>query len=100
MRHKEHHYFCNHCGADITDDPWGHIESSLLSGGYCGSYHGDYVWITDQEGYDETVTVTDRAAWDEQVQTKAAWDEQVQTKAAWDETVTSGYVCSSCGATK
>lgn len=100
VEHKERHYFCNQCGADITGDPWGHIERSLLSGGDCGAFHGKSVWITDQEAYDETVTVTDRAAWDEQVLTKAAWDEQVQTKAAWDETVTSGYVCSSCGATK
>lgn len=100
VKHKEYHYICNQCGADITDDPWGHLRGSMLSGGNCGSYHGEYVWITDQEAYDETVTVTDRAAWDEQVLTKAAWDERVQTKAAWDETVTSGYVCSSCGATK
>ena len=100
VTHKEYHYICNQCGADITDDPHGHIKRSLLSGGNCGGYHGEYVRITDQEAYDETVTVTDRAAWDEQVLTKAAWDEQVQTKAAWDETVTSGYVCSSCGATK
>ena len=100
VKHEEYHYFCNNCGADITDDVHGHIMSSMLSGGNCGSWHDEYVWITDQEAYDETVTVTDRAAWDEQVLTKAAWDERVQTKAAWDETVTSGYVCSSCGATK
>ena len=100
VKHEEYHYFCNNCGADITDDVHGHIMSSMLSGGNCGSWHDEYVWITDQEAYDETVTVTDRAAWDEQVLTKAAWDEHVQTKAAWDETVTSGYVCSSCGATK
>lgn len=39
-------------------------------------------------GYYETVT------------DKAAYNEQVQTSAAWDETVTTGYKCSGCGATK
>ena len=31
---------------------------------------------------------------------QAAYDEQVQVRDAWDETVTTGYKCSSCGATK
>ena len=39
-------------------------------------------------------------AYDEQVLVKGAWDEQVLVKAAWDETVTTGYRCSTCGATK
>lgn len=29
-----------------------------------------------------------------------AWDEMVETSPAWDETVTTGYACSGCGATK
>ncbi len=92
VRHEEYRYICNQCGADITDDPWGHIESSLLSGGKCSGYHDDYVWITDQDAYDEVITVTDRAAWDETV--------TVTDRAAYDEVVTTGYKCSSCGATK
>lgn len=82
----EEHYICNQCGADITSDPWGHINNSLMNGGNCGSYHSTYVTV--KQGYYETVT------------DKAAWDEQVQVSAAWDETVTTGYKCSSCGATK
>lgn len=82
----EEHYICNQCGADITSDPWGHIDNSLMNGGNCGSYHSTYVTV--KQGYYETVT------------DQAAYDEQVQTSAAWDETVTTGYKCSGCGATK
>lgn len=82
----EEHYICNQCGADITSDPWGHINNSLMNGGNCGSYHSTYVTV--KQGYYETVT------------DQAAYDEQVQVSAARDETVTTGYKCSSCGATK
>ena len=33
---------CNGCGADITSDPWGHIEQSAISGGSCGGYHSEW----------------------------------------------------------
>ena len=82
----EEHYICNQCGADITSDPWGHLDNSLMNGGNCGSYHSTYVTV--KQGYYETVT------------DQAAYDEQVQVRDAWDETVTTGYKCSSCGATK
>lgn len=82
----EEHYICNQCGADITSDPWGHINDSLMNGGNCGSYHS--IYVTVKQGYSETVT------------DEAAWDEQVLVSKAWDETVTTGYKCSSCGATK
>ena len=82
----EEHYICNQCGADITSDPWGHMNNSLMNGGNCGSYHSTYVTV--KQGYYETVT------------DKAAYDEQVLVSKAWDETVTTGYKCSSCGATK
>lgn len=82
----EEHYICNQCGADITSDPWGHINNSLMNGGNCGGYHSTYVTV--KQGYYETVT------------DQAAYDEQVQVRDAWDETVTTGYKCSSCGATK
>lgn len=67
---------CNNCGADITGNEAAHFKNSLLNGGNCGSCH------------EESRTV------------QAAYDEQVQVSAAWDETVTTGYKCSSCGATK
>lgn len=77
----EEHYICNQCGADITSAPWGHLDAYDH-----GGYHSSYVTV--KQGYYETVT------------DKAAYDEQVQVSAAWDETVTTGYKCSSCGATK
>lgn len=77
----EEHYICNQCDADITSDPWGHLDAYDH-----GGYHSSYVTV--KQGYYETVT------------DKAAYDEQVQVSAAWDETVTTGYKCSSCGATK
>lgn len=67
---------CNNCGADITGNEAAHIKNSLLNGDNCGSCH------------EESRTV------------QAAYDEQVQVSAAWDETVTTGYKCSGCGATK
>lgn len=77
---------CNNCGADITGNEAAHIKNSLLNGGNCGSCHS------------ETRTV--QAAYDEQVKVYDAYNEQVQVSAAWDETVTTGYKCSGCGATK
>lgn len=77
---------CNNCGADITGNEAAHFKNSLLNGGNCGSCH------------EESRIV--QAAYDEQVQVSGAYDEQVQVSAAWDETVTTGYKCSSCGATK
>lgn len=67
---------CNNCGADITGNEAAHIKNSLLNGSNCGSCH------------EESRTV------------QAAYDEQVKVSAAWDETVTTGYKCSGCGATK
>ena len=77
---------CNNCGADITGNEAAHFKNSLLNGGNCGSCH------------EESRTV--QAAYDGQVKVSDAYDEQVQVSAAWDETVTTGYKCSSCGATK
>ena len=77
---------CNNCGADITGNEAAHFKNSLLNGGNCGSCH------------EESRTV--QAAYDEQVKVSDAYDKQVQVSAAWDETVTTGYKCSSCGATK
>ena len=77
---------CNNCGADITGNEAAHFKNSLLNGGNCGSCH------------EESRTV--QAAYDEQVKVSDAYDEQLQVSAAWDETVTTGYKCSSCGATK
>ena len=70
---------CNGCNAQFdTDNAWGaHSESQLLAGNYaCGSYHPSNIVIQD------------------------AWDETVEISPAWDETITTGYVCSGCGAVK
>lgn len=75
---------CNNCGADITGNVDAHMKANILNG--CGSY--------------SIKTVVVQAAYDEQVLVQAAYDEQVLVSAAWDETVTTGYKCSGCGATK
>lgn len=47
---------CNGCGADITGNPWGHIENQVLAGNMsCGGYHSD--WQQVQVGTD-TYTVS------------------------------------------
>lgn len=75
---------CNNCGADITGNVDAHMKANILNG--CGSY--------------SIKTVVVQAAWDEQVLASAAWDEQVLVSTAWDETVTTGYRCPGCGATR
>lgn len=77
---------CGQCGQDITGNEAAHFKAAALSGGNCQSCHS------------ETRTV--QAAYDEQVKVSDAYDEQVQVSAAWEETVTTGYKCSGCGATK
>lgn len=77
---------CSQCGQDITGNEAAHFKAAAFSGGNCQSWHS------------ETRTV--QAAYDEQVKVSDAYDEQVQVSAAWEETVTTGYKCSSCGATK
>ena len=77
---------CSQCGQDITGNEAAHFKAAALSGGNCQSWHS------------ETRTV--QAAYDEQVKVSDAYDEQVQVSAAWEETVTTGYKCSGCGATK
>lgn len=69
-------YICNNCGANITGDPWGHINDSFLNGdGSCGGYHSEWKVISP------------------------AWDETKEVSPAWDETITT-YKCSGCPATK
>lgn len=65
---------CNNCGADITGNVDAHMKANFMNG--CSSYSI------------KTVVVQN------------AYDEQVLVSNAWDETVTTGYRCSTCGATK
>ena len=77
------HWYCNTCGADITSDPVGHLENTD-----CGGYHSNYIQVqTGTNNY----TVHHDAVYG------TRW---VQDSAAWDETVSDGYACSGCGATK
>ena len=71
---------CNQCGADITNDPWGHLKESALNGGNCGGYHSEW-------------RETGRLIHHEAVYEK----EWVVDRPAWDETY---YVCSECGQRK
>lgn len=77
---------CNSCGADITGGESAHMKEYALKGDMTHSYSVKPVVV--QDAYDEQVLVT------------AAYDEQVLVTAAYDETVTTGYKCSGCGATK
>ena len=73
---KEHE-ICNQCGADLTGlDIYAHFKNSYFNGGNCGGFHSE--WREEVTGYQtvhhDAVTHT--------------------------ETVTTGYRCSTCGATK
>lgn len=55
---------CNGCGADITGDPWTHIENQMLAGNMsCGGYHPE--WIQVQTGTNTyTVTHPEQGHWE------------------------------------
>ena len=67
---------CDNCGADITTDPSGHNKTEMLAG------TGKYGWHTE---WKEVVTGYQTVHHDAVTHT---------------ETVTTGYRCSTCGATK
>ena len=67
---------CDNCGADITADPSGHSKTEMLAG------TGKYGWHTE---WKEVVTGYQTVHHDAVTHT---------------ETVTTGYRCSTCGATK
>jgi hypothetical protein len=77
---------CNQCGADITGDPWGHLEQSAVNGGNCGGYHSE--WREVVTGYK---TVHHDAVYE----TRYVVDSPATTKQEL-----TGYKCSSCGKTK
>lgn len=76
---------CNGCGADISNNPTEHNMNHMLNGEK-GGWHTE--WKQVQVG---TNKINHDAVYE---------DKWVVDKAAWDETVTTGYKCSSCGATK
>ena len=77
---------CNQCGADITGDPWGHLEQSAVNGGNCGGYHSE--WREVVTGYK---TVHHDAVYE----TRYVVDSPATTKQEL-----AGYKCSGCGKTK
>ena len=94
---------CSTCGKDITSMLRNGTDEQHMDVDGCDydGYYMDQIQIHhDAEGHNETQKTLVKEAWDEKVVTKDAWDEQVKVKDAWDETVTTGYKCSGCGATK
>ncbi len=79
------HSICNQCGADITADPWGHLEQSAVNGGNCGGYHSKWR---------ETVVGYNVVHHDAVYETRYVVDSPATTK---QELL--GYKCS-CGKTK
>ena len=77
---------CNQCGADITGDPWRHLEQSAVNGGNCGGYHSE--WREVVTGYK---TVHHEAVYE----TRYVVDSPATTKQEL-----TGYKCSGCGKTK
>lgn len=80
------HEICNQCGADITADPWGHLEQSAVNGGNCGGYHSE--WRETVVGYK---TVHHEAVYE----TRYVVDSPATTKQEL-----TGYKCSGCGKTR
>ena len=78
---------CNTCNADLTGtDIAAHVKKHMMAGEDKGGHRTE--WVQVQVG---TNSVNHPAV------TEKKW---VVDKAAWTETVTTGYKCSGCGATK
>ena len=77
---------CNQCGADITGDPWGHLDQSAVNGGNCGGYHSEWR---------ETVVGYNVVHHDAVYETRYVVDSPATTKQEL-----TGYKCSGCGKTK
>ena len=77
---------CNQCGADITGDPWGHLEQSAVNGGNCGGYHSEWR---------ETVVGYNVVHHDAVYETRYVVDSPATTKQEL-----TGYKCSGCGKTR
>lgn len=86
---------CNGCGAEfdrieeMDDHVWYYVDN------FDDFSHGSYslVWRNIQTGTQKVQTGTIH-------HDATGHNEQVLVKAAWDETITTGYKCSGCGATK
>ena len=98
---------CNNCGHefwDPSDDINEHMAAGCWSGWHTeprqiGTTHHDAVYNTVH--HDAVYTTVHHDAETTVVHHEATGHyETVVTQAAWDETVTTGYKCSGCGATK
>ena len=98
---------CNNCGHefwDPSDDIGVHMAAGCWSGWHTeprqiGTTHHDAVYNTVH--HDAVYTTVHHDAETTVVHHEATGHyETVVTQAAWDETVTTGYKCSGCGATK
>ena len=64
VTHTEERSICNGCGADITGNERAHAYNALMAGNKaCGAYHTEYNTVTDSAAWEETVTITDSAAY-------------------------------------
>ena len=64
VTHTEVRSICNGCGADITGNEQAHAYNALMAGNKaCGAYHTVYNTVTDSAAWEETVTITDSAAY-------------------------------------
>lgn len=98
---------CNNCGHEFwnpSDDINEHMAAGCWSGWHTeprqiGTTHHDAVYNTVH--HDAVYTTVHHDAETAVVHHEATGHyETVVTQAAWDETVTTGYKCSGCGATK
>ena len=79
------YYICKFCGATFLTNYDCGVHCATVDGGTYKLVFGEYHPAVTQDVY---------------VVDQAAYDEQVLQSAAYDETIVTGYVCSTCGATK
>lgn len=65
---------CNGCGADITGNPWGHIDAALDAGNFnCGGYHSE--WQQEQIGTNtHTIHHDEIGHWEDVLVQEGYWE--------------------------
>ena len=93
---------CNVCGARIEDDPTGDKMGyhALVDPGCGGGWHNDWEQIGTTHHDAVYNTIHHDAVYQTVHHEATGHYETVVDQEAWDETVTTGYKCSGCGATK
>ena len=102
--HTVHHDATGHYEDVVVQDAWDEPVYDMVEKTYCstcgmeiGGWAGQHLDETMHGGYWSTWEPVQTGSVHHDAVTESRW---VEDSAAWDETVSDGYTCSGCGATK